>query len=169
MDLVIVRNEPFIEIAPVRTTAKLSPSRVVLIYNAERLRWTCSNAAITAGCCSVSGSDSILSAKSGTHAHAAKETRHGANAKVILIVRLFFTKLNHRGECRICARMSGFRDICTLRYRSMLCTGRYRCNGPRVAYAPRRHQGCDKPMMCLCSCSQRHLPIGADVYAYGCR
>jgi len=169
MNLVIVSGELSDEIGPIRTTAKLSPSRVVLMYKAERLRCTCSNAAITAGCRSVSGSDSILSAKSGTHAHAAKETRHGTNAKVTLIVRPLSSKLNRGNKCRICARTSGFGDICTLRYRSMLCTGRYRCNGPRVAYAPRRHQGCDKPMMSLCSCNQRHLPIGADVYAYGWR
>ena len=96
MDLVIVRDEPFIQIEPVRTTAKLSPSRVVLMYKAERLRWTCSNAAITAGCWSISGSDSILSAKSGTHADVAKESKYGTNAKVILIVRLFFYETKPR-------------------------------------------------------------------------
>jgi len=153
MNLVVVNDGPFVEIGPAHTTAKLSPSRVVLMYKAERLRWTCSNAVITAGCWSVSGSDSILSAKSGTQAHAAKESRFAANANVILIVRLLFSNSNHRSECRICARMSGFGGTCTLRYRSMLCTGRYRCNGPRVAYAPRWHQGCNKPMMCLCSCN----------------
>jgi hypothetical protein len=108
VNLVVVSDRLFDENRPIRTTAKLSPSRVVLMYNAERFRCTCSNAAITAGCSSVSGSESILSAKSGTHAHAAKESRYAANTTLIFIVGVLSPIQNYEKLAYVSAKTWGF-------------------------------------------------------------
>ena len=85
MNLSYVSNLSFGIANLVHTTAKLSPSRVVSMYSDERFCCTCLNAAITAGCWSISGSDSILSAKSGTHAHVPRASRYAASTRVVFM------------------------------------------------------------------------------------
>ena len=85
MNLSYVSNLSFGIANLVHTTAKLSPSRVVSMYSDERFCCTCLNAAITAGCWSISGSDSILSAKSGTHAHVPRASRYAASTRIVFM------------------------------------------------------------------------------------
>lgn len=72
--------------------AKLKPSRVLPVNRLERLRSTSLNAAVTAGCCRIAGSESKLLGGSGMHEDETKAPRTSAEVSAERISAPMFKK-----------------------------------------------------------------------------